>query len=142
MIAEDAEQAMLRTDMGHEAAQMTEAGSDGSVGLHPDIAANQAEIDLNILQVMDKGIGQAIESVQVEIGQQEDAKLVKGVGQRGEAECFFHHLYLEGIDFAFFIEACHLEDCGEKDHIREEAGQIEEGLPSGQRCMAVSYTHL
>ena len=89
MIAEHTEQAMLGTDMRQETAQMPEAGGDGPIGQHPDIPADQTEIDFNVLEVIDELFGQASESVQVEIGQQEDAKLVKGVRQRGKRKCFF-----------------------------------------------------
>jgi len=71
--------------MRQEAFKVTEAGSNGPIGQHSYIPANQAEIDLNILQVSDQGVGQAVETVQVEICEQENTKPVEGVRKRWKA---------------------------------------------------------
>jgi len=129
---------MLRADMGQEAAEMPEAGGNGPIGQHADIPANQAEIDINILEVFDKGVGQAVEAVQVEICQQENTKSIKGLRKGWKAEGFFLHLDFERIASTLLIKACYLEDCGEENQIGEKAGQIEQGLPSGHKCMTGS----
>ncbi len=136
MIAEHAEKALSRADMGEEAAQVSEARGDGAVGHHSDVAADQAEINLKTLEMGNECVGKTFESIQMKISEEEDAKLVKGGRQRRKTEGFFDHLDLEGIALPLRIKAGYPEEGGEEDLIGKKAAQVKQRLPAGKRTVA------